>query len=47
MLAGALTGGWFGADFAQRADPQKMRYAVIAVGLAMSAYFFIVGALKN
>lgn len=41
MLAGSLTGGWFGADFAQKADPQKMRYAVIGVGLAMSAYFFI------
>lgn len=43
MLAGALTGGWLGADFAQKADPQKMRYAVIGVGLAMSAYFFIAG----
>jgi len=43
MLAGALTGGWFGADFAQRADPQKMRYAVIAIGLAMSGYFFVSG----
>jgi uncharacterized protein len=43
MLAGALTGGWFGADFAQKADPRKMRYAVIGVGLAMSGYFFIAG----
>jgi hypothetical protein len=41
MLVGALTGGWFGAHFAQKADPQKMRYAVIGVGLAMSAYFFV------
>ena len=41
MIAGALAGGWFGAHFAQKADPQKMRYAVIGVGLAMSAYFFI------
>jgi uncharacterized membrane protein YfcA len=41
MLAGALTGGWFGAHFAQKADPRKMRYAVIGVGLAMSAYFFV------
>jgi uncharacterized membrane protein YfcA len=41
MIAGALTGGWFGAHFAQKADPQKMRYAVIGVGLAMSAYFFL------
>jgi len=41
MVAGALTGGWFGAHFAQTADPKKMRYAVIGLGLAMSAYFFI------
>src|SRR6202051_3401250 len=41
MIAGALTGGWFGAHFAQKADPRKTRYAVIGVGLAMSAYFFI------
>jgi uncharacterized protein len=41
MIAGALTGGWFGAHFAQTADPQKMRYVVIGIGLAMSAYFFV------
>jgi uncharacterized membrane protein YfcA len=41
MIAGALTGGWFGAHYAQKADPQKMRYLVIAVGLVMSSYFFI------
>jgi len=41
MVAGALTGGWFGAHFAQRADPRKMRLLVIAVGLTMSVYFFI------
>src|SRR6202050_3426710 len=41
MVAGALTGGWFGARFAQKADPQKVRVLVIGVGLAMSAYFFV------
>jgi uncharacterized membrane protein YfcA len=41
MVVGALTGGWFGAHFAQRANPRKMRLLVIAVGLTMSAYFFI------
>lgn len=41
MIAGALAGGWFGAHFAQKADPQTMRYLVIGVGLAMSAYFFL------
>jgi uncharacterized membrane protein YfcA len=41
MIAGALAGGWFGAHYAQKADPRKMRLVVIAVGLAMSTYFFI------
>ena len=41
MVAGALTGGWFGARFAQKADPVRMRLLVIGVGLAMSAYFFV------
>jgi uncharacterized membrane protein YfcA len=43
MLAGALTGGWFGARFAETTDPKKMRYAVIGIGLAMSGYFFVSG----
>ena len=41
MVTGALAGGWFGAHYAQTADPRTMRYLVIGVGLAMSAYFFI------
>lgn len=41
MIAGALSGGWFGARFAQKADPQKIRMFVIVVGLVMSTYFFV------
>jgi len=41
MVAGALVGGWFGAHYAQKADPQKVRVLVLGVGLAMSAYFFV------
>jgi uncharacterized protein len=41
MIVGASTGGWFGAHFAQKANPQKMRYLVISIGLAMAVYFFI------
>jgi uncharacterized membrane protein YfcA len=41
MVTGALAGGWFAARYAQKADPQKTRYFVIGVGLAMSAYFFM------
>jgi uncharacterized membrane protein YfcA len=41
MVAGSLVGGWFGAHYAQKADPGKVRAIVIGVGLAMSAYFFV------
>jgi uncharacterized protein len=41
MIAGALAGGWFGARYAQKADPRKMRAIVIGVGIAMSTYFFV------
>ena len=41
MIAGALTGGWFGAHYAQKADPGKVRYVVIGTGLVMTAYFFV------
>jgi uncharacterized membrane protein YfcA len=41
MIAGALVGGWFGAHYAQKADPMKVRRVVIAIGVAMSVYYFI------
>jgi len=41
MIAGSLVGGWFGAHYAQKADPRKVRFAVIGVGVAMTAYFFV------
>jgi uncharacterized membrane protein YfcA len=41
MIIGSLAGGWFGAHYAQKADPGKVRVAVIGVGFAMSAYFFV------
>jgi uncharacterized membrane protein YfcA len=44
MVAGALAGGWFGAHYAQKADPRKVRGFVISVGILMSLYFFIKGA---
>ncbi len=40
MVAGSLAGGWFGAHYAQKADPAKVRVFVIGVGISMSAYFF-------
>jgi hypothetical protein len=41
MIAGALLGGWMAAHYAQKADPVRVRYLVIATGLAMSTYFFL------
>jgi len=41
MIVGAMTGGWFGAHYAQKADPQKVRLVVIGIGLAMTAYYFV------
>jgi hypothetical protein len=41
MIAGSLAGGWFGAHYAQKSDPAKMRVFVIGIGIVMSAYFFV------
>jgi uncharacterized protein len=41
MIAGSLLGGWFGAHFAQKADPRKVRGIVIGVGIGMTVYFFV------
>src|SRR6202035_2340272 len=41
MIAGGIAGGWFGAHYAQKADPGRVRGVVIGVGIAMSAYFFV------
>jgi hypothetical protein len=41
MVVGASIGGYGGAYYAQKMNPQHVRWLVIAVGLAVSAYFFI------
>jgi len=41
MVAGSLLGGWFGAHYAQKADPRKVRSVITMMGIVMSAYFFI------
>jgi uncharacterized membrane protein YfcA len=41
MIAGSLAGGWFGAHYAQKANPAKVRWLVIGVGVAMTAFFFV------
>ena len=40
MVVGAIAGGYGGAHFAQKMDPQHVRWIVIVVGFAMSVYFF-------
>lgn len=41
MIGGSLIGGYGGAYFAQRLKQIYVRRAVIVIGLAMSAYFFL------
>ena len=41
MIVGAMAGGWSGGHYAQKADPKKLRYVIIAVGSLMSLYFFV------
>jgi uncharacterized protein len=43
MLAGAIAGGYLGAATARTLDPKLVRRFVIAVGCAMTLYFFIHG----
>jgi len=40
MIAGAILGGYSGAHYAQKLPPAWIRAFVIAVGTAMTAYFF-------
>jgi uncharacterized membrane protein YfcA len=40
MTLGAVVGGYAGAHFAQKMQPKTVGYSVIAIGFAMSAYFF-------
>lgn len=41
MVAGALAGGYFGAKFALKISPSKVRFIVCIIGFVMTGYFFI------
>lgn len=41
MLVGAIFGGYFGAHYAQKIAPAKVRIAVIVIGASLSVYFFV------
>jgi uncharacterized membrane protein YfcA len=43
MAAGALAGGYFGADAARKAGAAAVRKMVIAIGFGMAAYLFVRG----
>jgi uncharacterized membrane protein YfcA len=40
MMLGALPGGYLGARLAQRLDPVKLRWFIIAIGVVLTAYYF-------
>jgi uncharacterized protein len=40
MIAGSVLGGYGGAYYAQKLNPKTIRYIVIAIGSAMTVYFF-------
>jgi uncharacterized protein len=41
MIVGAIAGGYFGAHYAQKLPALWIRWFVILVGTAMTAYFFV------
>lgn len=41
MLVGASLGGYFGAYYAQKTNPAKVRVIVVAIGAGLSVYFFL------
>jgi uncharacterized membrane protein YfcA len=41
MLVGAAIGGYAGAYYARKMDPVVVRRIVIAIGMAMTVYFFV------
>ena len=43
MGVGAIAGGWGGARLAQRVPQQRVRQAIVAIGLASAAWLFVRG----
>ena len=41
MVVGAIIGGYAGATYAQRLNPQRVRQFVIVVGCALTVIFFV------
>jgi uncharacterized membrane protein YfcA len=45
LMTGAIVGGYVGARSAQRVAPARVRLLVIAIGAALTVYFFVRNAL--
>jgi uncharacterized membrane protein YfcA len=41
MIAGGISGGYFGAAAARRVDPKRVRAVVVVVAWSMTLYFFV------
>ena len=41
MMAGAIVGGWIGADFARRIGKEKARVAVVVIGFGITIVLFL------
>jgi len=41
MIVSAIIGGYLGASVARRLDKKLVRYAVVAIGLGLSAFYFL------
>jgi uncharacterized membrane protein YfcA len=44
MVLGGISGGYFGARFAQKMSPSHVRTLVSVIGFSLTAYFFLSGA---
>jgi uncharacterized protein len=40
MIIGSVLGGYFGAYFARNANPEHLRAIIVAIGFALTIYFF-------
>lgn len=40
MVGGSIIGGYFGAQYAKRVSPARLRQIIVTIGLVLTAYFF-------
>jgi uncharacterized membrane protein YfcA len=47
LIAGGILGGYAGATIARRVNPKYVRWLVMGIAWAMTAYFFLVTYLRR